>query len=66
MNLIYMTAARGLYFGIFDSFKHEMPNEQVKFLWSYFSISIALLVNYPLDTIRKRVILSPKRFKNGR
>lgn len=66
MNLIYMTTARGLYFGIFDTFKNDMPNEYLKFMWSYFSIGTSLLVNYPLDTIRKRLILAPKRYANGR
>lgn len=66
MNLIYMTSARGVYFGMFDSFKGRMKNEYYKFLWSYVSISIALLVNYPLDTVRKRVIIGSNRYENGR
>lgn len=66
MNLIYMTSARGVYFGMFDSFKGRMKNDYYKFLWSYVSISTALLVNYPLDTVRKRVIIGSNRYKNGR
>jgi len=32
---------------------------------SYSAISGALWLNFPLDTARKRLILAPKRYRNG-
>jgi hypothetical protein len=66
MNLLYITSARAVYFCFFDSFKNDMPNEYTKYLCSYLSLLCALVVNYPLDTIRKRVILAPEKYKSGR
>lgn len=65
-NVIYMASARGVYFGLFDSFKDRLSTWYYRWGWSYVSILIALIVNYPLDTIRKRVILAPHKFINGR
>lgn len=61
-----MTSIRAIYFGMFDSFKGNISNEYVKFLWSYISISTALLLTFPIDTVRKRAIVAPQRYQNGR
>jgi hypothetical protein len=61
-----MSAARGVYFGIYDSYKHDITNELGKIILSYFSLCFALFINFPLDTIRKRVIVSKNRHKNAR
>ena len=66
MNLIYMTSARGIYFALFDSYKDKTTSEPLKWLWSYISITLSLFVNYPLDTVRKRVIVAPDRHASGR
>lgn len=61
-----MSAARGLYFGFYDSYKHSINNELGKIGLSYFSLIFALSMCYPLDTIRKRVVISKNRHKNAR
>lgn len=66
MNLAYMTSIRAIYFGMFDTFKGRSSNEYTKLLYSYLSICTALLITYPIDTVRKRVIVSPQRYQNGR
>ncbi len=66
MTLVYLTSARAVYFGLFDSYKNNIKNEYLKLFWSYISISTALLINYPVDTVRKRVIISPTKYPNGR
>ena len=66
INLVYMSAARGVYFGLYDSYKHRTANEAMKVLLSYGSLCTALAFLFPLDTIRKRVIISKNRHKNAR
>jgi len=66
MNLFYIGSARAVYFGLYDSYKTITTDSRIKLILSYVSISVALLVNYPIDTIRKRMILAPKRYANGR
>ena len=66
INLVYMSAARGIYFGLYDSYKHSINNEPEKILLSYGSLIAALLTCFPMDTIRKRVIISKNRHRNAR
>jgi hypothetical protein len=66
INLVYMSAARGVYFGLYDSYKNRINNEAGKVLLSYGSLCWALAVCFPLDTIRKRVIVSKNRHRNAR
>jgi hypothetical protein len=66
INLVYMSAARGIYFGFYDSYKHSINNEPGKIALSYCSLVTAMATCYPLDTIRKRVIISKNRHRNAR
>jgi solute carrier family 25 (adenine nucleotide translocator) protein 4/5/6/31 len=66
INLVYMSLARGVYFGFYDSYKRSIKSEPGKILLSYGSLCFALLACFPLDTIRKRVIISKNRHRNAR
>lgn len=66
VNLVYMSAARGIYFGIYDSYKHSFTGEGKRILLSYLSLYAAMFTCFPLDTMRKRVIVSKNRHKNVR
>ncbi len=66
INLVYMTGARGIYFAVYDSYKFSLTQEVFKILLSYVSLVTALFICYPIDSIRKRVIMSKNRHKNVR
>ena len=54
---------RGLYFGLFDTFKPMMPakyrdNFSANFLLGYTITVVAGLASYPIDTIRRRMMMT--------
>lgn len=57
---------RGTSFGIFDTMKGDMNGELERWGLAYFSSMMAILVTYPTDTIRRRLMCSSKNRKyNG-
>lgn len=46
---------RGTYFGVFDTFKHN-KNKLEKWMLAYFSSLLAIILTYPTDTVRRRLI----------
>ena len=51
---------RGTSFGIFDTFKGSMDGDLERWGLAYFSAMMAILVTYPTDTIRRRLMCSSK------
>jgi solute carrier family 25 (adenine nucleotide translocator) protein 4/5/6/31 len=61
-----MAVFRGLYFGLYDSYKNIVNNSFQKCLVSYVSTVIALFGIYPFDTIRRRLMMtSGQNYKYG-
>ena len=66
MSYLGMGVFRGLYFGIYDTYKAMTKNYFERFLVSYFSTLTALLGIYPFDTIRRRLMMtSGQKYKYG-
>lgn len=59
ISLFGVAVFRGTYFGVFDTFKE---NKKGLHRWSvaYISSLLAILLTYPTDTIRRRLICSRK------
>ena len=60
---LFMMVYRGIYFGLNASLKEQVPSEYLKnvlfsFLLSYCVTVSAGLAGYPLDTIRRRMMMS--------
>jgi hypothetical protein len=51
---------RGTYFGVFDTFKHNKDKFQ-KWMLAYGSSLLAIILTYPTDTVRRRLICNEKR-----
>ena len=49
---------RGFYFGIFDTVKQINPSLEAKLLGGYIGSFIAIGACYPLDTVRRRMIMT--------
>lgn len=62
--LIGLLFFRGTYFGIYDSLKVQTNDNLVRWFYSYLSIFSAIIVVYPVDTIRRRIVCSKGRY-NG-
>jgi hypothetical protein len=51
---------RGTNFGIFDTFKNNKQGLE-RWLLAYFSSTIAIILTYPSDTVRRRMICAQKK-----
>ena len=49
---------RGVYFGIFDTFKVKTNTKIKKWLLGYVATFMAILMVYPTDTIRRRIMMT--------
>lgn len=66
MSYLGMISFRGIYFGIYDSYKKSTSNYLEKFTVSYLSTVAALIGIYPFDTIRRRMMMtSGQNYKYG-
>lgn len=50
---------RGTNFGIFDTFKSNKRGFE-RWLLAYFSSTLAIMLTYPSDTVRRRMICAQK------
>lgn len=57
ISMIGVALFRGTYFGVFDTFKGDREG-LARWSIAYISSLLAILVTYPSDTIRKRLICS--------
>lgn len=55
VSLVGVAVFRGTNFGIFDTYKNKMEGFY-RWLLAYFSSSLAILLTYPSDTVRRRMI----------
>lgn len=53
---------RGTNFGVFDTFKGKKQGFE-RWLLAYFSSTLAILLTYPSDTVRRRMICAQKQEK---
>ena len=61
-----MIAFRGIYFGLYDSYKHKTESYLERFMISYVSTVAALTGIYPFDTVRRRLMMtSGQNYKYG-
>jgi len=63
ISCVGIVVYRGLYFGMFDSFKVMLPNSVkdnmiVKFFLGWGITVVAGLASYPIDTIRRRMMMT--------
>lgn len=66
MSYLGMIAFRGIYFGLYDSYKNTAQNFMQKMVISYLSTVGALIGIYPFDTIRRRIMMtSGQQYKYG-
>jgi hypothetical protein len=49
---------RTTYFGLYDSLKITTDDERIRFLFCYISMFVAIMMPYPADTVRRRIIAS--------
>ncbi len=66
MSYLGMIAFRGIFFGLYDSYKEKAQNIFQKLSISYFSTVAALVGIYPFDTVRRRLMMtSGQNYKYG-
>jgi solute carrier family 25 (adenine nucleotide translocator) protein 4/5/6/31 len=66
MSYLGMIAFRGIFFGLYDTYKDKAENNFQKLYISYFSTVAALIGIYPFDTIRRRLMMtSGQNYKYG-
>jgi len=66
MSYSGMIAFRGIFFGLYDSYKHFTRNYFEKLCFSYVATVAALMGIYPFDTIRRRLMMtSGQSYKYG-
>jgi solute carrier family 25 (adenine nucleotide translocator) protein 4/5/6/31 len=53
---------RGTYFGIYDSLKVKTDNEITRWIFSYFAMFMGILMAYPSDSIRRRIVSSGNKY----
>jgi len=63
VSCVGIVVYRGLYFGLFDSIVPELPKNLREALWAKFLVGWAItivagLVSYPLDTVRRRMMMT--------
>jgi solute carrier family 25 (mitochondrial adenine nucleotide translocator), member 4/5/6/31 len=58
VTYISMIIYRGLFFGTYDTVKMHTNNIYERFLVGYTSAVIAITLNYPLDTVRRRLMMT--------
>ena len=72
ISCLCMVIYRGLYFGIYDSLRPYLPqkyesNMLVTFTFGYFATLASGVLSYPLDTVRRRIMMTSgeqKKFKS--
>ncbi len=66
MSYMGMIAFRGIFFGLYDSYKRSTENYLQKLSISYLSTVAALIGIYPFDTVRRRMMMtSGQNYKYG-
>ena len=60
--LIGLLFFRGTYFGIYDSLKVQTDDVLVRWSYAYLSMFSAIMVVYPVDTVRRRIVSSKGRY----
>ena len=66
INFILSPVFRGLYFGVFDTVKQIWPTPAAKLLGGFIGSFFAILVCYPIDTVRRRLVMtSCQNYKYG-
>lgn len=66
MSYLGMIAFRGIFFGMYDTYKKYTQNYPQKLCLSYVSTVAALIGIYPFDTVRRRMMMtSGQNYKYG-
>lgn len=60
--LLGLVLFRGTYFGLYDSFKVKTDNPLTRWCIAYFSMFLGIMVGYPVDTIRRRIVSSKGKY----
>jgi len=58
VTYISMIIYRGLFFGTYDTVKVYTKNIYERFLVGYVSAVMVITLNYPLDTVRRRLMMT--------
>lgn len=64
--LLGLIIFRGSYFGIFDTLKVKTDDEKKRWLASWFATYTSIMVSYPIDTVRRRLVSSRGKYPNSR
>lgn len=62
--LLGLLLFRGTYFGIYDSLKVKTDNPLYRWCIAYFAMFVGIIVAYPGDTVRRRIVSSKGKY-NG-
>jgi len=57
-SLVGVGIFRSTYFGIYDTFKNKTDSCFTRWLVSYWATITAISLTYPLDTVRRRIMLT--------
>jgi solute carrier family 25 (adenine nucleotide translocator) protein 4/5/6/31 len=57
---------RGTYFGLYDSLKVKTRDERMRWLASAFASYLSIVIGYPIDSVRRRLISSRGKYANSR
>lgn len=62
ISMVGVAIFRGTNFGIFDTYKSNKQGFD-RWLLAYFSSTLAIVLTYPSDTVRRRMICAQKQEK---
>lgn len=61
VSFVGVSLFRSTFFGLYDTFKVHTKNKESRWLLSYFSAFCAILLTYPADTVRRRMMLTTSK-----